>query len=1229
MEVDVVFKSPHEGDVTGDHFCSDRLLAGRYELQGLIGRGAMGSVYRAFDRESQRVVALKSLQRSDPDDLFRLKLEFRSLARLVHPNLLRLYELVVEEDDCFFTAEFIEGGRSLNEFLSGSDPGRLRATFRQLAAALTVLHAAQKVHRDLKPSNVLVDPSGRLVLLDFGLIAALDSRLARESLVGSLVGTFAYMSPEQAFGAPISSASDWYSFGVLLYECLTGRSPFESATASELLDRRTARVPPPQAFAPGCPPDLASLAMALLAPNPSDRPTGREVLDRLRAEVDSPEVATDPGAPRTAFVGRRSELAELRACFDAMQQGELVMVSVEGPSGIGKTALVEEFLRETEASGVLALRSRCHPHELVAFEALDGAIDELSRFLVAQPDERLEAVWPRETVALQTVFPVLGRVPAPVHRSAASADSSPHELRRQGFLALRELLGRIADRRPVVIWIDDLQWADADSGPLLRELLRPPRAPAILWMLTHRAEDRVGAPVLGELPELMALVHEPNRRRIELGPLSEAECRDLAAELADGGVSDSALAAIRAESGGSPFLVEELLRHGPAVARGAASTIGVSEIVGGRLQALADDARSLIETVAIAAGPLDRRIALEAAGIESFDPDLIASLERGRLLRTSATDGRSALEIYHDRIRQVLEGQLAPERRRVRHGGIARVLERRGSDDAHALFTHHRGAGTLDRAAFWAVLAAEQAAAQLAFDQAASLFRSALDLDRNAIDERSALAGLGEALANAGRGRDAAVAFESAAANAWKAGVPADAVELRCRSAEQFLVSGHVEEGVRVLRPLLAGLGIAYPKSSGRALLATLGQLPPLAARYWRFEPRARTPRDEPVGLANEACHTSAKGLVVVDPARAAYFSVRSLNCALRSGDPWRVGRALCVVGAAVVPLGGPLSAWARRMLNWAGRIAEESGDPYLKGMVAISQAQEHFVDGRWQEMLEGCDRGTRILLARCHGVRWECDVGNMGALRALEELGRIPELQHRLPRLLEEARELDDAYAEVTFRLYDAYWRIAHGDVEGSRRGAEAAIELWGSDTFQLQHLYELRIQACCDLYTADARAAWERVASSWSALRASNLLRHPLLASDAHQLRAHAALSFAEIAGDREALAVAARSARALARLGRSDALGASRRIRAAIACQRGELAEVVTLLGDSRTGYEDAHMPLQAAYVRRRLAELDPSAAGLRERAAADSEMSERGIKEPERWLAVQAPGFRPQA
>ena len=144
-----------------DSSAKPRLL-GRYELIEEAGRGAMGVVYRALDRESGRVVALKALHGADPDDLYRLKNEFRALAGVVHPHLVRLYEMSVEADRGFFTMELIEGARTLVEYVrsQAAPETALREAFGQLASALAFLHEAGWIHRDLKPSNVLVDAKG-------------------------------------------------------------------------------------------------------------------------------------------------------------------------------------------------------------------------------------------------------------------------------------------------------------------------------------------------------------------------------------------------------------------------------------------------------------------------------------------------------------------------------------------------------------------------------------------------------------------------------------------------------------------------------------------------------------------------------------------------------------------------------------------------------------------------------------------------------------------------------------------------------------------------------------------------------------------------------------------------------------------------------------------------------------------------------------------------------------
>jgi serine/threonine protein kinase len=367
----------------------------------------MGVVFRAYDRKRRVPVALKTLPRLDPTALYRFKQEFRALVGVTHPNLVTLYELMAEGQTWFFTMEYVEGTQFLTYVRSAaagipspptalwsapeSDaktadvsaalpaPGalavnlsRLRSALRQLAEGVSALHAAGKLHRDIKPSNTLVTPAGRVVLLDFGLAAELDSVGQHQSLASGVVGTVAYMAPEQAAGLPVTPASDWYSVGVILYEALTGRLPFRGPARQVLRDKQDADPPPPRELVLGVPEDLNTLCRELLRRDPARRPTGRDVLHRLGQAAEGLAAgSTLPIRPRPLFVGRHAHLTVLAEAFAAVRQGQTVAVSIHGPSGAGKSALVQHFLDGlSERDVAVVLAGRCYEQESVPYKAL-------------------------------------------------------------------------------------------------------------------------------------------------------------------------------------------------------------------------------------------------------------------------------------------------------------------------------------------------------------------------------------------------------------------------------------------------------------------------------------------------------------------------------------------------------------------------------------------------------------------------------------------------------------------------------------------------------------------------------------------------------------------------------------------------------------------------------------------------------------------------------------------
>ena len=545
----------------------------RYLIQRRLGRGGFGVVYQAFDRQQNAEVALKTLHRAGADALYRFKREFRALADISHPNLVSLYDLVSDGRQWFFTMELVAGvdflthvghhpeqpwtpaalpetfrtlstsaeetttlppgylpgsdGPESSAFEAGrapcpSDPARLRAAARQLAEGLCALHLAGKLHRDIKPSNVLVTREGRVVILDFGLIA--ETVAEGSGLANSLAGTPAYLSPEQCAGMLATEASDWYAVGIILFEALTGRRPFTGTTSEVIAQKRQFEARQPSAFATDVPEELERLCRELLRRDPQMRPAGKDVLLRLGA----PSADAAVHAARAPFLGRQRELAALREALECARQGRTMVAMVHGTSGIGKSALVNHFLDELRGEhDVVTLAGRCFERESVPYKAFDSAIDLLTRFLQRLPSKVVEDVLPRDLSSLVRLFPALKEMEeAKPSRARPAEIADPKELRQRAFAALRELLARLSQHRVLVLFIDDLQWGDADSAALLSELLRPPAPLRLLLVTCHRTEEAGASPLeraLSKSAEKAGSAMGVSEMRLEGLPAAESE----------------------------------------------------------------------------------------------------------------------------------------------------------------------------------------------------------------------------------------------------------------------------------------------------------------------------------------------------------------------------------------------------------------------------------------------------------------------------------------------------------------------------------------------------------------------------------------------------------------------------------------------------------------------------------------------------------------------------------
>jgi serine/threonine protein kinase len=287
---------------------ADEVIAGRYRLERRLGGGGMAGVWEATDLDLDRKVAVKLLApNADP---LRFEREARAAAALAHPNICALYAYGETAERPYMVLEYLPGG-SLEEHLESRRPLSDTETHRiaaGVAAGLAHAHDRGLVHRDLKPANVLFDAEGRPKIADFGIALAGEGSGLTEA--GTVLGTAAYLSPEQARGETATPASDVYAFGVILFRMLTGRLPFESDDALAVAAMHRDRPPPPvTAFRRDAPPRLESLATAALAKSPADRPRdGAALLGELgRPVANGGETAltqvTQPGPRRARTAG--------------------------------------------------------------------------------------------------------------------------------------------------------------------------------------------------------------------------------------------------------------------------------------------------------------------------------------------------------------------------------------------------------------------------------------------------------------------------------------------------------------------------------------------------------------------------------------------------------------------------------------------------------------------------------------------------------------------------------------------------------------------------------------------------------------------------------------------------------------------------------------------------------------------------------------------------------------
>lgn len=997
----------------------------RYLPEARLGEGGMGMVFRVRDTHAGSVLALKTLAALRPVDLFHLKHEFRVARDLGHPNLIRLFDLVLDDEQCFFTMELVTGQDLLRYLWDDDDPRppgtttvtpfakraetvtvhaggtletfvpqtlhrpvpefdgeRLSAVMEQLLDGVEALHTVGVIHRDLKPSNVLVDADGRVVILDFG-IALRGEMGAQEAL--RLAGTVAYMAPEQAMGEAVTAASDLYAVGVMLYEAVTGRLPFEGSGFRVLRDKVYARPLPVRSIAPAVPLTVARAIDDLLEAEPYKRPTLGELRRALSAEA-APLARSAP-TPSTELLGRGEEFAALRGAWVEAQLGARV-VFITGESGIGKTTLATHFCRRV-ADEALVLRGACHPQERVPFNALDAVVDQLSVELRAVGAAGNAAL--SDCTALTRLFPTMGGVPG--MRRSARLDRASERERREGIVQLGRALAHAAGDRPLVCWIDDAQWADADSLAVFTQLIASSALERVMWLFSLRG------PRVEELRSTLG--GEDGPMEVALGALPGPELGELAQRT---GLSRASLRDVAVRlSVGNPMLLRTLASH---AAHGGelSGSAALQTALASSLQRLDAHERDAIELIAVAGAPVPLSVACPPDS--SVHPSmLLKTLREGGLVR--AAHRADTITVFHERLRAAIVAGLPAIRRRGLHGILAERLEAFGADAA-ILAGHFDRARRPAQARRHALEAAKSAIASLALDASIELARLGLRQETAGL-EAPLHRVLGRALAAKGHSQAAADAYLAAARTSQSA------LDDRRQAAELLLSAGHLARGTQELDGVLRMVGLKLPPSRWRSVLELLWHRGRVRLRGLDFAvtPAGATARQ----LSRlDACWTVAGTIGYVDSVVGARFQAQHLTEALDTGNPRAVRRALATELVYALSAGGQEER-VQRLEHGLATLHAYPMTEQDEAYEALSRGYGSFLCGDFPFARRELDRAID-LYARVGGTRWERRMARAQRLFVEIYLGNYPRLRALHDALSQDLRDSDDLVGEAMVRV-------------------------------------------------------------------------------------------------------------------------------------------------------------------------------------------------------------------
>lgn len=748
----------------------------------------MGVVYGAVAPASRARVAVKTVTVSQESLLASIRREIHALSKLDHPGVVRVLATGVDDGRPWYAMEHLQGTTlaGLRDTLwarpparspsshhaatatsptvplhgarsaaSAPAPGeaqrgrlaRVLTVMRRVLATLAYIHGEGIVHRDLKPHNVFVRDGDQPVLVDFGIASRAAGITGREVLDAPLytAGTPAYIAPEQVRGDPVDSRSDLYSLGCVLYELLTGRPPFLGDMALVLHQHLDVAPRPPSELIAGYPPELDRLVLALLQKRARDRIGHAEdviaALDELGAQPEAPHRPVRAYVYRPELTGRTAALASLEAAALAAARGEGRCVLIAGESGVGKTYLAQEAARASQDFAVIV--GTCAPVGAFRHGPAGQSLHPFTRLFQLVTDRCTTS----GRAATDRLVGERGKIlaehdPGLAGLPGQDAYRDPPALygaaRRDRLLAaLADTVSSLSEDQPVLLLLDDLQWADDVSMRFLTTLGDDWfYGKRVLMIGTYRVEETTAG--IGEL------LSRPYTHQLEIGQLDDASIGSLVSDmLAIESPPDELVRFLALHSAGNPFFIAEYLRAATAeglvrrgqrgrLELGRALPITMPELVSRRLDGMLPGAQRLAAYASVMGHDLDADVLRDASGASELEAlDALAELVARQILEP--TDG-GGLRFVHDKLCEIAYGRQEVSRRNTMHHEVAEAIERRiglgePAPRVHAVLAHHYlAAGSEQRAVGYLERAGDHALAAGAYAQAADWHRKLLQL---------------------------------------------------------------------------------------------------------------------------------------------------------------------------------------------------------------------------------------------------------------------------------------------------------------------------------------------------------------------------------------------------------------------------------------------------------------------------------------------------------------------